>query len=38
MRRRKHTATAPSDGTIAVMAAVSLILFAWGVGEFVRSI
>jgi len=36
-RRIKH-APRPSGGTIAVAAAVSLALFAWGVSEFVRSL
>jgi hypothetical protein len=38
VRLRKHTSAAPSDEAIALLAAVSLILFAWGVGEFLRSI
>jgi hypothetical protein len=38
MRRREHTASAPSDGAIALMAAVSLVVLAWAIGEFMRSI
>jgi len=38
MRRRKEAAFAPADSTIALMAAVSLILFAWGLGEMLRSL
>jgi hypothetical protein len=38
MRRREQAAFAPADSTIALMAAVSLILFAWGLGEILRSL
>jgi hypothetical protein len=36
--RRRQEAVAPTDGTIALMAAVSLLLLAWGLGEFLRSL
>jgi hypothetical protein len=38
MRRREQFAVAPADSTIALMVAVSLVLFAWGLGEFLRSL
>jgi hypothetical protein len=36
--RRAHTRSAPSDEAIGLMAAISLILLAWAIGEFLRSI
>jgi hypothetical protein len=38
MRPREQAAAAPADSTIALMLAVSLVLFAWGLGEFLRSL
>jgi hypothetical protein len=38
MRRRAQTAVKPADSTIALMVGLSLVLFAWGLGEFLRSI
>jgi hypothetical protein len=38
MRHRQQAASAPADSTIALMVAVSLILFAWGLGEMLRSL
>jgi hypothetical protein len=38
MRRRAQTVVTPADSTIALMVALSLVLFAWGLGEFLRSI
>jgi hypothetical protein len=36
--RRPEQAPSPADTTIALMVAVSLILFAWGLGEILRSL
>jgi hypothetical protein len=38
MRRREHAVVGPADSTIALMIAVSLVLLAWGLGEFLRSL
>jgi hypothetical protein len=38
MARPSAAAKAPSDATIALSVAVSLLLFAWGLGEFIRSL
>jgi hypothetical protein len=36
--RRPEQAASPADSTIALMVTLSLILFAWGLGEFLRSL
>jgi hypothetical protein len=36
--RRRVQAVAPDDSTVALMVAVSLVLIAWGLGEFLRSL
>jgi hypothetical protein len=36
--RRPEQAASPANSTIALMVAVSLILFAWGLGEALRSL
>ena len=38
MARRAESAKHPADTTIALAVAVSLALFAWGLGEFLRSL
>ena len=38
MARRPESAKVPSDATIALSVAVSLLLFAWGLGEIMRSL
>jgi hypothetical protein len=38
MTRRAATAKHPADTKIALAVAVSLALFAWGLGEFLRSL
>jgi hypothetical protein len=38
MGRRAASAKRPADITIALAVAVSLALFAWGLGEFLRSL
>jgi len=38
MVRRAASAKPPTDTTIALAVAVSLALFAWGLGEFLRSL
>jgi hypothetical protein len=38
MHRRERTVAAPTDSAIAVMVAFSLLLFAWGLGEMLRSL
>jgi hypothetical protein len=38
MARRAAAAKHPTDMTIALAVAVSLVLFAWGLGEFIRSL
>jgi len=38
MRRRGQTVVTPSDSTMARIVALSLILFAWGLSEFLRSL
>ena len=38
MARRAMSAKHPADTTIALAVAVSLALFAWGLGEFLRSL
>jgi hypothetical protein len=36
--RRPEQAASPAGSTIALMVAVSLIVFAWGLGEILRSL
>jgi len=38
MARRAASAKHPADITIALAVAVSVTLFAWGLGEFLRSL
>jgi hypothetical protein len=38
MARRSEPAKHPADTTVALAVAVSLILFAWGLGEIIRSL
>jgi hypothetical protein len=38
MARHSESAKHPADTTVALAAAVSLILFAWGLGEIIRSL
>jgi hypothetical protein len=38
MARRAAPAKHPADITIALAGAISIALFAWGLGEFLRSL
>jgi hypothetical protein len=38
MAHRSESAKHPADATVALAVAVSLILFAWGLGEIIRSL
>jgi hypothetical protein len=38
MVRRAESLKLPGDTTLAIAVAVSLVLFAWGLSEFVRSL
>jgi hypothetical protein len=38
MARRTEASPHPADTTVALAAAVSLLIFAWGLGEIVRSL
>jgi hypothetical protein len=38
MAHHPQTAQHPANATIALAAAVSLLLFAWGLGEIIRSL
>ena len=38
MARRREQTAGPGDTTIALAAAISLVLFAWGLSEFIRAL